>query len=181
MALMFSKQLCWYCTFLLMGQYSKTGSWEPNDSYNKGWVFEGKIIVHSDVENLEKITVNTKVCILNILFTPKRRNGPTNNEARREFLSEDSHNLLYKYERAITDWGITVFLPETVITGRSWKSEYILCVLNIYNTLWLISLWANLLWTNSVTYIHFLITVSLKKLDKIANIWKKDKLNTKTA
>ena len=39
--------------------------------------------VYSDVENLEKLTVNTTVCILNFIHA-KTIYGPTNNEARRE-------------------------------------------------------------------------------------------------
>ena len=71
-------------------QHSKTGNWEPKASKNKGWVFEGKITgTYRDVENLEKLTVNTTVCILNFIHA-KTIHGPTNNEARKEFIARQS-------------------------------------------------------------------------------------------
>lgn len=45
--------------------------------------------VYSDVENLEKLTVNTTVCILNFIHA-KTISGPTNNEARKEFIGRQS-------------------------------------------------------------------------------------------
>ena len=45
--------------------------------------------VYSDVENLEKLTVNTTVCILNFIHA-KTIYGPTNNEARKEFIGRQS-------------------------------------------------------------------------------------------
>ena len=83
-------------------------------------------------------------------------------------------------------WQVHIFFTWNTYNW-SWKvCIHRACVLNIYNTLWLISLWAKVLWTNSVTYIYIyflLLLVSLKKRDNIANIWKRTnyKLNTKTA
>ena len=45
--------------------------------------------VYSDVENLEKLTVNTTMCILNFI-NAKTIYGPTNNEARKEFIGRQS-------------------------------------------------------------------------------------------
>ena len=45
--------------------------------------------VYSHVENLERLTVNTTMCILNFIHA-KTISGPTNNEARKEFIGRQS-------------------------------------------------------------------------------------------
>ena len=70
-------------------QHSKTGNWEPNASKNKGWISRLRSPVYSDVENLENSTMNTTVYILNFIHA-KTISGPTNNEARKEFIVRQS-------------------------------------------------------------------------------------------
>ena len=57
--------------------------------------------VYSDVENVGNLTVNTTVYVLNFIHA-KTISGPTNNEARKEFIVTQSP-FITLYNRAIKD------------------------------------------------------------------------------